>query len=111
MVGEQVPIPGPIQGEPFLMGKIPMPWLQSASRLGGKALNVGVQLWFRARMCGSGRVSVSVSALSQAMGFERTSGHRAIRALQDAGLIEARQVAGRNTEVTLLWPARAPASP
>lgn len=33
-------------GKTFLKGPIPLPWLQGAARLPGKALHVGVVLWF-----------------------------------------------------------------
>lgn len=99
-----IPIPEAQSGERFLLGKIPMEWLYRAGQLTGKALHLGTSIWHLAHMERTGKISISVSACSKRMGFERSTGMRAVQALHDAGLITKSSTVGRNTEVELHWP-------
>mgnify|MGYP002526675275 CR=1 FL=1 len=87
------------QGE-FLCGPIPLPWLIPAAALPGKALAVGVALWFKAGVSRTHTVPASGSLLRR---FGVGSGARArgLRLLENAGLIEVERHVGRCPVVTI----------
>lgn len=103
-----VPVPSHRPGELFLKGPIPLSWLETASRCGGKALNVGLFLWQRAAMKKSGRISISLTRVGERMGFDRTTAYRALSSLEGAGLLAVERVPGRSPVVTLHWPTLVP---
>ncbi|EIC21447.1 hypothetical protein Thi970DRAFT_01655 [Thiorhodovibrio frisius] len=82
-------------GEPFVKGPIPLNWLERAARLPGKALHVGLALWFRAGMVGDAWVKLS-NGLVARFGVERNAKRRALTALQGAGLVETQPGVSRN---------------
>jgi hypothetical protein len=91
-----------VRGE-FLRGPVPMAWLLSASRLPGKALAVGVWLWFRAGIEKSTTIDFSATKLAKESGIPRMSLHRGLKALESAGLIMIfLGGAGRKATVTLV---------
>lgn len=87
-------------GERFLKGPIPWKWLSVAARLPGKALHVGIGLWFLAAVNHSAQVKLSMSLLGD-MGVSRHSAYRGLLALERAGLVEAQRHPGRNSVVTI----------
>jgi hypothetical protein len=90
-----------VQGE-FLRGPIPLPWLEQAARLPGKALAVALALWFRAGVTSS-RSDLRVSGkLLERFGVGRKAGYCALRSLEDAGLICVLRAPGRCPVVELL---------
>src|SRR5215470_2895400 len=94
--------PPPGWGESFLKGPVPIGWLWAAGRLPGKALLVGLDVWFRAGVQGRGTVRLS-RARSWLRGLDRWTVHRALRALERAELVEVERVKGRAPMVTLRW--------
>jgi DNA-binding MarR family transcriptional regulator len=89
-------------GEKFLKGPISMNWLNQAARLPGKALHVGIALWHLAGLSRqAGTVSLSATVLRD-MGISRTTGYRALAALEKAGLVRVERQSGRLPRVTLL---------
>jgi hypothetical protein len=95
----------PRQGEKFLRGPVPILWLGRAASQPGRALHVAVTLWFLAGLAKSRVVRLSVKTLS-VFGVDRYAAYRGLRALERAGLVEARRRRGANAIVTLLeWPA------
>jgi hypothetical protein len=87
--------------EKFLKGPIPLSWLAYAARLPGKALHVGVVLWFYAGLKHSRTVALPNTTL-RSFGVNRNAKYRALTALQNAGLIEVEGQPGCNPRVTLL---------
>ena len=85
----------------FLKGPIPLPWLTDAAKLPGKALHVGVVLWFLAGLRKTNEVALSPSR-SREFGIGRHSGYRAIRQLETARLITVDRHRGRAPIVTIL---------
>jgi hypothetical protein len=85
----------------FLKGPIPLEWLASAARLPGKALAVGVAVWFE-----SGRKKRRTVALTgpvlQRFGVSRFATYRALQILATAGLVSVERRTGKNPTVTLL---------
>lgn len=102
----KTPIPRPQDGEYYLGGGTPVGWLEQASCLGGKAVNVGIMIWHLAIMSKSGEVSISVSKVSRRMGFDRATGSRALRRLEERGLIEVQRPPGCSPIVRLRWPPK-----
>jgi DNA-binding MarR family transcriptional regulator len=89
-------------GEKFLKGPIPMNWLNRAAGLPGKALHVGIALWHLAGLTRHvSTVSLSATVLRD-MGISRTTGYRALAALEEAGLVRVERQPGRLSRVTIL---------
>ena len=85
----------------FLKGPVPMQWLEQAGRLPGKALHVGVLLWFEAGRRRDRTVPLAGGLLA-GMRVERRAGYRALAQLEAAGLVSAVRGRGRCPRVTLL---------
>jgi hypothetical protein len=89
------------QTKPFLRGPVPLLWLQHAARLPGKALQVGIALWFRRGI--EGNVSIKLSnALLRVFGVDRHAKGRALRQLESHGLIAVSRKPGSSPAVTIL---------
>ena len=86
--------------EKFLRGPVPWGWLQRASGLGGKALNVGLALWRQRGISKRSTVKLSMSSLD--MGFDRSNASRALRALERAGLVTVERAPGCSPLVTII---------
>jgi len=87
--------------EKFVKGPIPMRWLTRAARLRGKALNVGLALWFQAGVEGSATIKLNLSRL-RAFGVERSAGSRGLVMLATYGLVTVQQRPGCAPIVTIL---------
>src|SRR3954465_13057049 len=57
---------------PFLKGPIPWDWLETASKLPGKALALGMLLWREAGMDGIGPVAITTAKVA-ALGLDRSA--------------------------------------
>jgi hypothetical protein len=89
------------KGEHFLKGPIPWKWLTSVAPLGGKALQVGIALWYLAGMRKSARVQLVPSVL-QELSVSRYAAYRALGALESAQLVRVERHRGRSPVVTIL---------
>jgi hypothetical protein len=89
-------------GEEFLCGPIPLNWINRACRLRGKALAVGLALWFKAGTQRDSATVVLSSKLLRRFGVaDRKAGYRGMTALEDAGLVEVERHRGRCPRVTI----------
>jgi hypothetical protein len=88
-------------GEKFLKGPIPWKWLAQAARLPGKAIQVGLALWFLAGIKDRRTVALSGSVLED-LGVDRYAKYRGLNGLEEAGLVSVSQHPGRNPMVTIL---------
>lgn len=97
-------LPRPAKGEQYLGGPIPLGWLSHAAGLPGKALHLGVALWFAAvRARGKNPAVILTSPLARQFGLSaRTTRNRAMSALETAGLVSVRGRSGRSPVVTIL---------
>jgi hypothetical protein len=77
-----------------------MAWLAAASELGGKALAVGLYVWFVAGMDDCLRVRLSTHKL-QEFGMTRQSAYQALTALEQSQLISVERRPGSCPFVTL----------
>ncbi len=99
-----VPQPETASDPRFLRGPIPLAWLAAAGRLPTRALHVAVALAFLAGVSKT-RVELKVSPkLMSDFGLDRFARYRALRDLEEAGLVTVvSQAPGRCPLVTLLW--------
>jgi hypothetical protein len=89
-----------IQGK-FLRGPVPLDWLQQAARLPGRALHVGVVLWYLDGFQQTRTVKAKPGVL-QDFGADRHASYRALRALEKAGLVSVVRKKGAAPVVTLV---------
>ncbi|QGY03622.1 hypothetical protein MMSR116_18300 [Methylobacterium mesophilicum SR1.6/6] len=89
----------------FLKGPIPLESLAVASRLPGKALAVYIALRHRCDLEGKNTVSLP-AALLRSFGVDRDSKARALRVLENAGLIQVERTPGRAARITLTLSAQ-----
>jgi hypothetical protein len=89
------------QGEEFLKGPIPWPWLERAMILPGKALQVALAIWKQAGCQRSRTVRFCLSQGSM-WGASAQTTRRGLRALASAGLVTISYPTGRALEVTIL---------
>jgi hypothetical protein len=91
--------------EKFLKGPIPLPWLQCAAQLPGKALHVGIALWYLVGLTSSSTVTMTRTCLKR-FGIHHETGRRALLALEQAGLIHVERNGRKSPRVTI--PVRKP---
>jgi DNA-binding transcriptional ArsR family regulator len=89
----------PILGK-FIAGPLDVPWLIRASRLGVKALLVGLALWYLRGLRRSDSFIVS-NLMLQEWGIEADAKSRGLRALEKAGLITVQRRGKRSPRVRL----------
>jgi hypothetical protein len=85
----------------FLRGPVPIKWLSVAGGLPGKAMQVGVYLWFMAGLTDSLQVKVSPSKLAGEWSVSRYALYAALDQLAAADLISAERRKGSAALVTL----------
>ena len=85
----------------FIKGPLPFKWMCNAAMLPGRALAVGLALWFEAGCKKTDTVTLTTKLLSR-LGVERGAKMRALRNLREAGLIEYKGTSGKNPEVRIL---------
>jgi len=91
----------PQQRGRFLKGPVPLGWLREAGKLPGKTLHVGMELWFQVGLHRSHEVRFSYTSGSE-FGVTRHSAYRALRALEQAGLIIVNRHRGRSPIVRIV---------
>jgi DNA-binding transcriptional ArsR family regulator len=85
----------------FIAGPIDVSWVCQASRLGCKALLVGLALWHLKGLRRSNSFTVS-NLMLQEWGIQPDAKTRALRALEKAGLITIERRGKRSPRVTLI---------
>ena len=89
------------RGAWFLKGPVPLSWLIAAARLRGKALHLGVRIWFQAGLTNRREVELSAAGL-RSMGVGEKAARNGLRALESAELVTVERHPGRAPRVTLL---------
>ena len=84
----------------FLHPKIEMLWIEKAAQLGIQALMVGILLHFRSVWCGKDSVTLPKELLDK-FRISRGVKQRALKRLEEAGLVSIVQETGRSPVVTL----------
>ena len=85
----------------FLKGPVPLEWLRAAGVLPGKALHVGVELWYQSGLCRSRMIRFSYKSV-QHFGLKRYAAYRGLKWLEGAGLVTVCRASGRCPIVTIL---------
>ena len=90
----------PIRGK-FIAGPVDVDWVCKASRLGVKALLVGLALWHLRGLRKADTFVVS-NIMLRDWGVQQDAKRRALRALQKIGLIKIERLGKRSPQVTLV---------
>ncbi len=90
----------PRRPERFLKGPIPWAPLSVAARLPGRALAVFLAVHHRTALTGNATVTLP-SGLLSGLGVGRDAKSRALRALEEAGLVSVERGNGRAARITL----------
>ena len=92
----------------FVKGPIPLEWLETCASLPGKALHVGLVLWYLAGLKRTKTFALDNTSLEK-LGVKRGAKARCLADMERAGLIGIESHAGRNPVITLIdAPERAP---
>jgi len=86
----------------FLKGPIPLNWWTAAAALPGKALALASAIWFKAGLNKTHSDIAVGEELAMRFGVHRGARYRALRQLQDAGLISVDREPGRLPRITLI---------
>ncbi len=86
----------------FVKGPIPYLWIVRAAALPGKALHVGVALWYLSGLKKNKTIKAGGTVFID-LGISPRAKSRALRLFKEAGLITVEQKPGRVPIVTLLW--------
>ena len=99
---DERPLPTRIpRGQLFVRGPLPLPWFEVAARLPGKSLHAGLALWFAAGLARSRSIPLS-NVSGHRFGLDRNAKYRALRWLEQAGLVAVDRHLGRAPIVTIL---------
>ena len=79
----------------FVKGPIPLPWITRAAGLPGKALAIGVALWYWSGVKCTNKFGTS-STLWKKFGISRQASYKGLKALEEAGLIDVERSPGKN---------------
>ena len=90
----------------FVKGPLPLPWLRSAAALPGKALHVGLAIWYQHGLQWSDTRHTVSNELAAEFGADRYAKKRALLQLERAGLVKVEQSGKRAPRVTLLKTTR-----
>ena len=84
----------------FLHPKIEMLWIEKAAQLGIQALMVGILLHFRSVWCGKDSVTLPKELLDK-FRISRGVKQRALKSMEEAGLVSIVQETGHSPLITL----------
>ncbi len=92
--------PGRVPGY-FLKGPVPLAWLASAATLRGRALTIGVLVWFMVGMKRATVVTIPGAWLVE-FGLNRFAFYRGLAALERQGLVDVDRRRGAMPKITLV---------
>jgi hypothetical protein len=85
----------------FLKGPVPLDWISAAAKLPGKALAVGIALWWLEGMAKGGGVKVTQTALN-ALNVSRDACYDGLKRLEEAKLITVIREPGKRPYVRIV---------
>ena len=91
------------RGEKFLKGPIPLKWLAAASKLSGKAFQIGIALWYLKGLKKTHEVKLTNVVLAE-FGVKKDAKRRGLEALEEVGLVSIKRRKNKNPIVTILKP-------
>ena len=89
----------------FLKGPIPMQWLIAAANIRGKALHIGVALWFWSGIKNSKTFILPGNAIRD-LGVSRQTCYSQLKSMEQAGLLSINSRKGKKPEITLFGKPR-----
>ena len=89
------------QGEQFLKGPIPWPWLLPVLKMPGRSVHVALLLWKEVGYRNRRSIEFNLSRAAVVLGVDPTTAREALRTLELAGLVTVRVIPGRPLEVTI----------
>ena len=84
----------------FLKGPVPMPWLISAANLPGKALHIGIALWFWSGIKKTKTFILPKNAIRD-LGVSRQTCYAQLKVMEKAGLLSIESRKGKKSKITL----------
>jgi hypothetical protein len=84
----------------FLRGPIPWNWLTVAGKLPGRALHLAMVIWHLEGFQRTGTVKLKPS-LCRELGMDRSASYRALKELEDSGLVSVTRKKGVAAVVTI----------
>ncbi len=85
----------------FLRGPVPLWWIRRAACLPGKALALGLAIWFKRGATRRDEVAVNSNLLTK-MDISRYAAYRALRGLEQSGLIRVKRSKGKCARVEVI---------
>ena len=97
-------------GEPkqkplFIRGPIPLPWVEHAAKLPGKALALGFGLWWLHGMAKGGEVKLT-KRLLESFNISRDAAADGLKRLEQSGLVQVKRAPGKRPTVHILTESR-----
>jgi len=91
------------QSVPFLKGPVPLWWLTRAASLPGKALALGLALWWLHGMSKDDAIKLTGKAL-KAMNVSRDAATDGLRRLEADGLVSVQRAKGKRPVIHIIRP-------
>jgi len=88
------------KGGHFLKGPVPLPWLRIAANLPGKALHIGIALWYWSGIKKSETFILPANAIRD-LGVSRQTCYTQLKAMEKAGLLSIKPRKGKKPGITL----------
>lgn len=85
----------------FIKGPLPLDWFMLAAKLQGKAMNIGLALWYLSGLNKADKVKLTHGVLRDFDVSPRTS-YRVLEQMEKVGLIQVTRHRGRSPIVTLI---------
>lgn len=94
----------------FIRGPIPLPWLEQAAQLPGKAFVLGIGLWWLHGMARDAEVKLS-KRLLQSFNISRDAAADGLTRLEKAGLVQAKRAPGKRPSVRIVMQSHPSGAP
>ena len=85
----------------FIRGPIPLPWVEQAAQLPGKALALGIGLWWLHGMARNAEVKLT-KRLLQTFNVSRDAAADGLSRLEKVGLVQVKRAPGKRPSVRIV---------
>jgi hypothetical protein len=100
----------PKQKPLFIRGPIPLPWVECAAKLPGKALALGFGLWWLHGMNKGGEVKLT-KRLLESFNISRDAAADGLNRLEQSGLVQVKRAPGKRATVRIVTESDPPGRP
>ncbi len=87
-------------GTLFLKGPLPLEWINQACQSQGRAIDVGLAIWFLTYMKRKQPITLNQRTLDH-FALNRHAGYRGLKGLEENGLVEVKRAPGKSARVFL----------